>query len=220
MHSNIYLNKFESICSNLYTRKFLPLFPSIYNMKFFFTRILRSSCPEVFCKKGVLENFAKVIEKHLRQSLFFNEVAGLPVCNFIKKETLTLVFSCEFCQISKNTFFIEHLRWMPLDIPQTFNWKINLLLFDIFMMYIIKSYNHQFNIQKEQSCLILSITSSSVIPACCNKGTKSSQAMLRAQTPFTQKNKTNQISFYNSSVKFAKMFQRLQNKAQFFFFCT
>ena len=26
-------------------------------------------------------------------------------CNFIKKETLTQVFSCEFCEISKNTFF-------------------------------------------------------------------------------------------------------------------
>ena len=25
-------------------------------------------------------------------------------CNFIKKETVTLVFSCEFCKISKNTF--------------------------------------------------------------------------------------------------------------------
>ena len=25
-------------------------------------------------------------------------------CNFIKKETLALVFSCEFCGISKNTF--------------------------------------------------------------------------------------------------------------------
>ena len=25
-------------------------------------------------------------------------------CNFIKKETLTQVFSCEFCEISKNTF--------------------------------------------------------------------------------------------------------------------
>ena len=24
-------------------------------------------------------------------------------CNFIKKDTLTLVFSCEFCEISKNT---------------------------------------------------------------------------------------------------------------------
>ena len=30
--------------------------------------------------------------------------------NFIKKETLTQMFSCEFCQIFKNTFFIEHLR--------------------------------------------------------------------------------------------------------------
>ena len=25
-------------------------------------------------------------------------------CNFIKKETLAVVFSCEFCEISKNTF--------------------------------------------------------------------------------------------------------------------
>ena len=29
---------------------------------------------------------------------------------FIKKDTLTHVFSCEFCEISKNTFFTEHLR--------------------------------------------------------------------------------------------------------------
>ena len=26
-------------------------------------------------------------------------------CNFIKKETLTQVFSCEFCDIDKNTFY-------------------------------------------------------------------------------------------------------------------
>ena len=30
-------------------------------------------------------------------------------CNFIKKETLAQVFSCEFCEIAKNTFFTEHL---------------------------------------------------------------------------------------------------------------
>ena len=30
-------------------------------------------------------------------------------CNFIKKETLAQVFSCEYCEISKNTFFTEHL---------------------------------------------------------------------------------------------------------------
>ena len=31
-------------------------------------------------------------------------------CNFIKKESLAQVFSCEFCEIFKNTFFTEHLR--------------------------------------------------------------------------------------------------------------
>ena len=31
-------------------------------------------------------------------------------CNFIKKETLAEVFSFEFCEIFKNTFFTEHLR--------------------------------------------------------------------------------------------------------------
>ena len=65
--------------------------------------IYRSSRPEVFCKKGVLGNFAKFTGKHLCQSLFFNKVAG-GACNFIKKETLAQVFSCEFCEISKNTF--------------------------------------------------------------------------------------------------------------------
>ena len=31
-------------------------------------------------------------------------------CNFIKKETLTQVFSYEFCEIFKSTFLTEHLR--------------------------------------------------------------------------------------------------------------
>ena len=31
-------------------------------------------------------------------------------CARVKKETLAQVFSCEFCEIFKNTFFIEHLR--------------------------------------------------------------------------------------------------------------
>ena len=30
-------------------------------------------------------------------------------CNFIKKETLAQVSPCGFCEISKNTFFTEHL---------------------------------------------------------------------------------------------------------------
>ena len=37
----------------------------------------RRSRQEVFCKKGVLRNFANFTRKHLCQSLFFNKVAGL-----------------------------------------------------------------------------------------------------------------------------------------------
>ena len=33
--------------------------------------------PEMFCKKGVLRNFAKYTGKHLCQSLFFDKVVGL-----------------------------------------------------------------------------------------------------------------------------------------------
>ena len=54
-------------------------------------------------RKGALRNFAKFTGKHLCQSLLFNKVA-------IKKETLAQLFSCEFCEISKNAFFTEHLR--------------------------------------------------------------------------------------------------------------
>ena len=51
---------------------------------------------EVLLRKGVLRNFAKFTGKHL--------------CHFIKIDTLAQVFSCEFCEISKNTIFTEHLR--------------------------------------------------------------------------------------------------------------
>ena len=63
---------------------------------------------EAFCKKGVLRNFAKFTGKQLRQSLFLIKQAE--AWNVINKETPAQVFSCEFNKISKNIFFIEHLR--------------------------------------------------------------------------------------------------------------
>ena len=60
-------------------------------------------------KKGVLRNFTKLTGKHRCQGLLFNKVSGR-ASNFVKKETLAQVFSCEFYEISKNTFFTEHLR--------------------------------------------------------------------------------------------------------------
>ena len=39
-------------------------------------------------------------------------------CNFIKKENLAQVLSCEFCKISKNTFFTDPLvTKYPEDVP-------------------------------------------------------------------------------------------------------
>ena len=36
-------------------------------------------------------------------------------CNFVKKENLAQVFSYEFCEISKNTFFTEQL-WVTASV--------------------------------------------------------------------------------------------------------
>ena len=60
--------------------------------------VLQKQPPEVFYKKKVLRNFAKFTGKHLCQSRYFNKV------DFIKIETLAQVISCEFYEISKNTF--------------------------------------------------------------------------------------------------------------------
>ena len=53
--------------------------------------------PEVFYEKKVFFEISQ------------NSQENTCACNFIKKETLAQVFSREFCEISKNTFFTEHL---------------------------------------------------------------------------------------------------------------
>ena len=68
----------------------------------------RSNHQRCSAKKSVLRNFTKFAGKHLCRSLFFNKVADL-ACNVIEKETPAQVFSCEFCGISENNFFTEHL---------------------------------------------------------------------------------------------------------------
>ena len=49
---------------------------------------MRSSRPELFCKNGVLANFAKLTRKH-------------------QKDTPLQMFSCEFCEISHKIFLKE-----------------------------------------------------------------------------------------------------------------
>ena len=74
----------------------------------------RSSHQRCSIKNPGLKNFAKLTGKHLYPSLFFNKVCFNKV-SFIKKQILVQVFSYEFCQISENTFFKEHL-WTTASV--------------------------------------------------------------------------------------------------------
>ena len=71
---------------------------------------LRSSHQRDSVRKGVLRNFANFRGKRTRVSFLIKlQASGPQVCNFIKIETLTQMFSGEYWEISKNTFFTEHL---------------------------------------------------------------------------------------------------------------
>ena len=64
----------------------------------------------MFWEKRVLRDFTKFTGKHLLtiktpERRFGVFIVNYETCNFIKKETLAQVFSCEFCEISKDTFF-------------------------------------------------------------------------------------------------------------------
>ena len=60
--------------------------------------MVRSSHQRCSIKNGVLRNFAKFTGKHLCQSLLLMKLRA-------SKETLAQMYSSEFCEISKNTFF-------------------------------------------------------------------------------------------------------------------
>ena len=60
-------------------------------------------------KKVFLEILQNSPENNCARVSFLIKLQVL-VCNFIKKESLAQVFSFEFCEISKNNFFTEHLR--------------------------------------------------------------------------------------------------------------
>ena len=66
-----------------------------------------SSCLEVFCKNVVLKNSVIFTGKHLYWSLL--------LIKSLLKKTPTQVFSYEFWGIVKNSFLIEHLRWLLLS---------------------------------------------------------------------------------------------------------
>ena len=74
-----------------------------------------SSRPEVFCKKGILRNFAKFTGKHLCRNLFFNIVAGLRPATLLKMRLWHRCFPMNFAIFLRTPFLTEHLRWLLLE---------------------------------------------------------------------------------------------------------
>ena len=75
------------------------------------SRVAEAATGDVLSRKVYLKLFLQNSQetgKHLCQSFFLIKLQ-VEDCNFIKKETLTQVFSCEVCKIFKNTFLTEHL---------------------------------------------------------------------------------------------------------------
>ena len=66
--------------------------------KIFSSGKLQSCSPVVFFKKGVLKDFAN-------HRNFSGVIERDQACDFIKKETPTQNFSCDFCEILKNILF-------------------------------------------------------------------------------------------------------------------
>ena len=106
----------------------------------------------MFCKICVLKNFVKFTGKQLCQSLLFNKVAGLRLVTLLKKR-LWQMFSCEFREIFRNTFFIEHLRWLLLNktykkmsvwSPWNYFFSSSFWFFYIYFWLIIYSFNSRF----------------------------------------------------------------------------
>ena len=81
----------------------------------------------VLQKCFVKEVFLK-IPKNSQENIYIRDsfLIKLQVsfCNIIKKETLMQVFSCDFCEIFKNTFCLEYLWWLLLN--QMYNYWLRI----------------------------------------------------------------------------------------------
>ena len=102
------------------------------------TKFRSSYLLEVFCKKGVLRNFANFTGKHLYQSLIFVKLAGLRPVTISKKRLWHRCFPFNFAKFLRIPIYIEHLRWLFLKI-----YSLLLFLANIWS-HVFASYLHSF----------------------------------------------------------------------------
>ena len=99
---------------------------SSFNEVNFFLIEFRSSRPEMFCRKGVLKNFAKFTGNHLCQSLFFNK--DLRPATLLKKRLWHRCFLVNIAKSLRAPFFTEQLRWLLLRVyvQMTYNYVLGI----------------------------------------------------------------------------------------------
>ena len=92
----------EVFCEKCVLRNFAKFTGKHLCRSLFFNKVARltplDNCFSTFYLLHICQNVFHLI-------LWQLEILNGGACNFIKKETLAQVFCCEFCKISKNTFF-------------------------------------------------------------------------------------------------------------------
>ena len=89
------------------SKETFPLFPNsdlIETTEKCFRILHKEAVAQVFWKKGVLRNFAKFTGKQLRQSLFFNKVAGFRPATLLKKKLWHSCFPVNFAKSLRTPF--------------------------------------------------------------------------------------------------------------------
>ena len=109
LHIYLHVSKTEEL-AELHWVNGLNALEKINSMYFQGISLVKSSRPEVFCKKCVLRNFTKFTGKHLCQSLFFNK----ETFSLLKKRLWHRCFPVDFAKFLKTPFLTEHLRWLLL----------------------------------------------------------------------------------------------------------
>ena len=92
------------------------------------TQILNFSSPVLPTVASLIEYLFVNNENQPTVVFYKKGVLKLEACNYIKRETPTQLFSCEFCEIFRNSFFIEHLRtthsfWIFLRLCKSI-WRV------------------------------------------------------------------------------------------------
>ena len=119
----------------------------------------------MFCKKGVLKNFAKSTGKSLCQKSLFELSCRLRPATILEKRLLVQVFSCEFCELFKNTFcyrtrpaaasvFRNHLvstNCTEQNIPE----GLTVFCFKYLLKHVQSTQKRKKNVQKESAFNLL-----------------------------------------------------------------